>query len=121
MLERVCVEAQNAVLQDTNDYILSEHSKGRHVLRGAARAGGEITPEKLIVIGEVAKKFGPIPRSPADSASIVWRAGASTALIWRELIDAALSRPRYGKHCDREVVCGLNVVPLRCQTASALR
>jgi nitrite reductase (NADH) large subunit len=47
-------DGEQATLQDTNDHFLANMPAQRHLLGGAPDPGGEITPEKLIVIGEVA-------------------------------------------------------------------
>src|SRR5262249_35194549 len=47
-----------ASLQDTNDYFLANMQKDGTYSVVPRIPGGEITPEKLIAIGEVARKFG---------------------------------------------------------------
>ena len=47
-----------AALQDTNDHFQASLQLQRHLLRGAADANGEVTPDQLIVIGEIARDFG---------------------------------------------------------------
>ena len=44
-------------LQDTNDYFMGNMQKDGTYSVVPRVAGGEITPEKLIVLGEVAKKY----------------------------------------------------------------
>ncbi len=46
-----------------------EHAEGRHVLRRPAHPRGEITPDGLLVIGQVARTSGSTRRSRAASAS----------------------------------------------------
>ena len=47
-----------AALQDTNDYFLANMQKDGTYSVVPRVPGGEITPDKLIAIGAVAKKFG---------------------------------------------------------------
>ncbi len=49
---------EHASLQDTNDYFLANMQKDGTYSVVPRVPGGEITPEKLIVLGEVARKFG---------------------------------------------------------------
>ncbi len=62
-------------------------------------AGGEITPEKLIVIGEVAKKYGLYTKITGGQRIDLFGAQVhELPLIWRELIDAGFeSGHAYGK------------------------
>ncbi|HKE94513.1 MAG TPA: nitrite reductase large subunit NirB, partial [Povalibacter sp.] len=52
------LKRDKAVLQDTNDYFLANMQKDGTYSVVPRVPGGEITPDKLIVLGEVAKKFG---------------------------------------------------------------
>jgi nitrite reductase (NADH) large subunit len=62
-------------------------------------AGGEITPEKLIVIGQVAKKYGLYTKITGGQRIDLFGAQVhELPLIWRELIDAGFeSGHAYGK------------------------
>jgi nitrite reductase (NADH) large subunit len=50
-------------------------------------AGGEITPEKLMVIGEVAKKFDLYTKVREHNVLIYWSDLKFFLEIWRILID----------------------------------
>ena len=59
MLERLCARsATTRPLQDTNDYYLANMQKDGTYSVVPRVPGGEITAEKLIALGEVARKFG---------------------------------------------------------------
>jgi nitrite reductase (NADH) large subunit len=51
------LESDHASLQDTNDYFMANMQKNGTYSIVPRIAGGEITPDKLIVLGEVAKKY----------------------------------------------------------------
>ncbi len=61
--------------------------------------GGEITPDKLIVLGEVAKKFGLYTKiTGAQRIDLFGARVEQLPLIWKELIDAGFeSGHAYGK------------------------
>lgn len=63
------LEGEQASLQDTNDHFLANLQKNGSYSVVPRIPGGEITPDKLIVIGEVARTSASTPRSPAASAS----------------------------------------------------
>src|SRR5262249_9712991 len=50
--------SERGALQDTNDYYLANMQKDGTYSVVPRVPGGEITPEKLIALGEVARKFG---------------------------------------------------------------
>src|SRR5581483_10482408 len=52
------LDGEQAALQDTNDQFLANMQKNGTYSVVPRIPGGEITPDKLIVIGEVARDFG---------------------------------------------------------------
>ncbi len=54
----VIVDDKHATLQDTNDRFLANIQRGGRTRSVPRVPGGEITPDKLIVIGQVAKEYG---------------------------------------------------------------
>ncbi|MGC7260219.1 nitrite reductase (NAD(P)H), partial [Mycobacteroides abscessus subsp. abscessus] len=52
------LEGEQAGLQDTNDHFLANMQKNGTYSVVPRLPGGEVTPEKLIVIGEIARDFG---------------------------------------------------------------
>ncbi|MCR3961350.1 nitrite reductase (NAD(P)H), partial [Aeromonas veronii] len=52
------LKQQHAMVQDSNDYYLGNIQKDGTYSIVPRVAAGEITPEGLIVIGQVAKKYG---------------------------------------------------------------
>jgi len=64
------LEKPHVGLQDTNDYYLANIQRDGTYSVVPRVPGGEITPEQLITIGEVAKEFGLTPKLLADSGLI---------------------------------------------------
>ncbi|SFF24257.1 assimilatory nitrite reductase (NAD(P)H) large subunit precursor [Fontimonas thermophila] len=88
-----------AALQDTNDYFLANLQKDGTYSIVPRIAGGEITPEKLIKIGEVAKKYRLYTKITGGQRIDLFGARVDQLpLIWQELIDAGFeSGHAYGK------------------------
>jgi nitrite reductase (NADH) large subunit len=88
-----------AVLQDTNDYFLANLQKDGTYSVVPRVPGGEITPDKLITIGVVAKKFGLYTKITGGQRIDLFGAQVQQLpLIWKELIDAGFeSGHAYGK------------------------
>lgn len=88
-----------APLQDTNDYFMANMQKDGTYSVVPRIPGGEITPEKLIVIGEVAKKYGLYTKITGGQRIDLFGAQVNQLpLIWKELIDAGFeSGHAYGK------------------------
>jgi nitrite reductase (NADH) large subunit len=88
-----------ATLQDTNDYYLANMQKDGTYSVVPRIAGGEITPDKLLVIGTVAKKYGLYTKITGGQRIDLFGAQVhELPLIWRELIDAGFeSGHAYGK------------------------
>lgn len=88
-----------APLQDTNDYFLANMQKDGTYSVVPRVPGGEITPEKLIVIGEVARKYGLYTKITGGQRIDLFGAQVhQLPLIWGELIAAGFeSGHAYGK------------------------
>ena len=80
---------QHAQLQDTNDHFLANMQKDGTYSIVPRVAGGEITPDKLVVLGEVAKKFGLYTKiTGAQRVDLFGARVEQLPLIWKELVDA---------------------------------
>ena len=88
-----------AVLQDTNDYYLANLQKDGSYSVVPRIAGGEITPDKLLVIAQVAKKYGLYTKITGGQRIDLFGAQVNQLpSIWRELIAAGFeSGHAYGK------------------------
>jgi nitrite reductase (NADH) large subunit len=93
------LKRSNAVLQDTNDYFLANIQKDGTYSIVPRVPGGEITPEKLIAIGEVAKEYGLYTKITGGQRIDLFGAQVhQLPLIWKKLIDAGFeSGHAYGK------------------------
>jgi nitrite reductase (NADH) large subunit len=93
------LEPAHATLQDTNDRFLGNIQRGGTYSVVPRVPGGEITPEKLIVLGEVARKYRLYTKITGGQRVDLF--GAPVHLlpeIWGELIDAGFeSGHAYGK------------------------
>jgi nitrite reductase (NADH) large subunit len=91
--------AQRAALQDTNDYYLANMQKDGTYSVVPRVPGGEITPDKLIVLGEVARKFGLYTKITGGQRIDLFGAQVhELPLIWQDLIAAGFeSGHAYGK------------------------
>jgi len=93
------LKPKHAPLQDTNDHFLANLQKDGTYSVVPRIPGGEITPDKLIVLGEVARKYGLYTKITGGQRIDLF--GARTEqlpLIWRELVDAGFeSGHAYGK------------------------
>jgi nitrite reductase (NADH) large subunit len=91
--------AGRAGLQDTNDYFLANMQKDGTYSVVPRIPGGEITPEKLIAIGEVARRFGLYTKITGGQRIDLFGARVhELPLIWAELIAAGFeSGHAYGK------------------------
>ncbi len=90
---------RHANIQDTNDKFLANIQKGGTYSVVPRVAGGEITPDKLIVIGEVAKKYDLYTKITGGQRIDMFGARVEQLPeIWKELIDAGFeSGHAYGK------------------------
>lgn len=93
------LKPKHAPLQDTNDYYLANMQKDGTYSIVPRVPGGEILPEKLIVLGEVAKKFGLYTKiTGAQRIDLFGARVEQLPLIWKELVDAGFeSGHAYGK------------------------
>lgn len=89
----------NDTAQDTNDRFLANIQKGGTYSVVPRIPGGEITPDKLMVIGQVAKKYNLYTKITGAQRIDMFGAHLSDLpLIWKELIDAGFeSGHAYGK------------------------
>ena len=80
---------EHASLMDTNDHFLANMQKNGTYSIVPRVAGGEITPDKLIVLGEVAKKYNLYTKiTGAQRVDLFGARVDQLPHIWKELIDA---------------------------------
>ncbi|WP_207509237.1 nitrite reductase large subunit NirB [Telluribacter humicola] len=93
------LEKGRATIQDSNDRYLANIQKGGTYSVVPRIPGGEITPDKLIVIGEVAKRYGLYTKITGGQRIDLFGAHVSDLpRIWEELIAAGFeSGHAYGK------------------------
>jgi len=93
------LEPATAELQDTNDKYLGNIQRNGTYSVVPRIPGGEITPEKLIVIGEVARDFGLYTKITGGQRIDLFGARMEQLpVIWRRLVDAGFeSGHAYGK------------------------
>jgi nitrite reductase (NADH) large subunit len=93
------LKRDQAVLQDTNDYFLANLQRDGTYSVVPRVPGGEITPDKLIAIGSVAKKYSLYTKITGGQRIDLFGAQVhQLPLIWKELIDAGFeSGHAYGK------------------------
>ncbi|MCG9748490.1 nitrite reductase large subunit NirB [Shewanella sp. Isolate8] len=86
-------------LQDTNDIYLGNMQKDGTYSVVPRIAGGEVTPDKLIVLGEVAKEFDLYTKITGGQRIDLFGAQLhQLPLIWRKLVDAGFETGHaYGK------------------------
>ncbi len=103
--------------QDTNDYFLANMQKDGTYSVVPRIPGGEITPAKLIAIGEVAAKYGLYTKITGGQRIDLFGARVEQLPhIWRDLIAAGFeSGHAYGKAVRTVKSC------VGCRTASASR
>jgi nitrite reductase (NADH) large subunit len=93
------LKPRHAPLQDTNDHFLANLQKNGTYSVVPRVPGGEITPEKLIVLGEVAKKFSLYTKiTGAQRVDLLGARVEQLPLIWKDLVNAGFeSGHAYGK------------------------
>jgi nitrite reductase (NADH) large subunit len=93
------LKPKHAPLQDTNDRFLANLQKDGSYSIVPRVPGGEITPEKLVVLGQVAKKYGLYTKiTGAQRIDLFGARVEQLPLVWRELVDAGFeSGHAYGK------------------------
>ncbi|GAA3058440.1 nitrite reductase large subunit NirB [Pseudonocardia yunnanensis] len=92
-------DGEQAALQDTNDHFLANLQRNGTYSVVPRIPGGEITPEGLIVIGEVARDFGLYTKITGGQRIDMFGARVEQLpAIWRRLVDAGFeSGHAYGK------------------------
>ena len=93
------LKPQLASLQDSNDYFLGNIQKDGTYSVVPRMAGGEVTPDGLIAVGQVAKKYGLYTKVTGGQRVDLFGARVEQLpLIWEELIAAGFeSGHAYGK------------------------
>ncbi|MDX6257191.1 MAG: nitrite reductase large subunit [Frankiales bacterium] len=93
------LDGEQAALQDTNDHFLANLQKNGTYSVVPRIAGGEITPERLIVIGEVARDFGLYTKiTGGQRVDLLGARVEQLPAIWKRLVDAGFeSGHAYGK------------------------
>lgn len=90
---------EHAGLQDTNDYFMANMQKDGTYSVVPRMAGGEVTPDGLIAVGAVAKKYGLYTKITGGQRVDLFGARLEQLPdIWKELIDAGFETGHaYGK------------------------
>ncbi|BBZ75796.1 putative nitrite reductase [Mycolicibacterium anyangense] len=93
------LDGEAASLQDTNDHFLANIQRNGTYSVVPRLPGGEVTPEKLIVIGEIARDFGLYTKITGGQRIDLFGARVEQLpLIWKRLVDAGMeSGQAYGK------------------------
>ncbi len=93
------LQKDRAVIQDSNDRYLANIQKGGTYSVVPRIPGGEITPDKLITIGQVAKRYGLYTKITGGQRIDMFGAHVGDLpFIWEELIEAGFeSGHAYGK------------------------
>jgi nitrite reductase (NADH) large subunit len=93
------LKREHAPLQDTNDHFLANLQKDGTYSIVPRVPGGEILPTKLVVLGQVAQKYGLYTKiTGAQRIDLFGARVGELPKIWQELIDAGFeSGHAYGK------------------------
>ncbi|HUR51855.1 MAG TPA: nitrite reductase large subunit NirB [Mycobacteriales bacterium] len=93
------LDGEQGALQDTNDHMLANLQKDGSYSVVPRLPGGEVTPDQLVTIGEVAKEFGLYTKITGGQRIDLFGARVEQLpQIWRRLVDAGLeSGHAYGK------------------------
>jgi nitrite reductase (NADH) large subunit len=93
------LKKEHAGLQDTNDRFLANIQRDGTYSVVPRIAAGEVTPDQLIVLGRVAKKYGLYTKITGGQRIDLFGARLEQLpLIWRELVEAGFeSGHAYGK------------------------
>jgi nitrite reductase (NADH) large subunit len=93
------LKKEHAALQDTNDYFLGNIQRDGTYSVVPRMPGGEVTPDGLIAVGQVAKKYGLYTKITGGQRVDMFGARLEQLpLIWEELIAAGFeSGHAYGK------------------------
>jgi nitrite reductase (NADH) large subunit len=105
------LDGEQAALQDTNDHFLANLQRDGTYSVVPRVPGGEITPDQLIVIGEVAKEFGLYTKITGGQRIDLFGAKVDDLpAIWERLIAAGMeSGHAYGKALRTVKSCVGNV------------
>ncbi len=93
------LDGEQATLQDTNDHVMANMQKDGTYSVVPRIPGGEVTPEGLIAIGEVAREFGLYTKITGGQRIDLFGARIDQLpAIWSRLVDAGFeSGHAYGK------------------------
>jgi len=93
------LDGEQAALQDTNDHFLANIQRNGTYSVVPRIPGGEVTPDKLIVLGEVARDFGLYTKiTGGQRIDLLGARVEQLPAIWRRLVDAGFeSGQAYGK------------------------
>jgi nitrite reductase (NADH) large subunit len=93
------LDGENATLQDTNDHVMANMQKDGTYSVVPRMAGGEVTPEGLIAIGQIAKDFALYTKITGGQRIDMFGARLEQLpVIWQRLVDAGFeSGQAYGK------------------------
>jgi nitrite reductase (NADH) large subunit len=93
------LDGEQATLQDTNDHVLANMQRNGSYSVVPRVPGGEITPERLIAIGQVARDFNLYTKITGGQRIDMFGARLEQLpAIWRRLVDAGFeSGHAYGK------------------------
>ena len=93
------LDGENATLQDTNDHVMANLQKDGSYSVVPRIPGGEITPEGLLVIGQVAQDFGLYTKITGGQRIDMFGARLEQLPdIWQRLVEAGFeSGHAYGK------------------------
>jgi len=93
------LKKEHASLQDSNDYFLGNIQKDGTYSVVPRMPGGEVTPEGLIAVGQVAKKYGLYTKITGGQRVDLFGARVDQLpAIWEELIEAGFETGHaYGK------------------------
>lgn len=93
------LEGEQAALQDTNDHFLANIQRNGSYSVVPRVPGGEIKPEHLILIGQIAQQFGLYTKITGGQRIDMFGARVDQLPeIWRKLVDAGMeSGQAYGK------------------------
>nr|WP_229731198.1 nitrite reductase large subunit NirB [Microbacterium faecale] len=93
------LDGESAALQDTNDHVMANMQKDGSYSVVPRMPGGEVTPDGLVVIGEVARDFGLYTKLTGGQRIDMFGARLEQLPdIWRRLVEAGFeSGQAYGK------------------------
>jgi NAD(P)H-nitrite reductase large subunit len=99
LVGRHVLDGENAALQDTNDHVMDNMQRDGSYSVVPRMPGGEVTPEGLIAVGQVAKDFGLYTKITGGQRIDMFGARPEQLpLIWQRLVDAGFeSGHAYGK------------------------